>query len=94
MREVAKVSKGGEFTSRPHTFTPSTISRRRWLSGHCENAAIARPAGGYRRVRLEIAKVFASFSPETAELLKGAEFRKADQLFDKELTIDLGGVRQ
>jgi hypothetical protein len=43
---------------------------------------------------LEIANEFASFSPETAELLKGAEFRKADQLFDKELTIDLGGVRQ
>jgi glyoxylase-like metal-dependent hydrolase (beta-lactamase superfamily II) len=26
-------------------------------------------------------------------LLKGAEFRKADRIFDKELTIDLGGVR-
>ena len=29
----------------------------------------------------------------TAELLQGAEFRKADRFFDKELAIDLGGVR-
>ena len=41
---------------------------------------------------LQTATQFASFSPVTGELLQGAEFRKADQFFDKELTIDLGGV--
>jgi len=41
----------------------------------------------------DIAKRFAGFSPDTAELLKGAEFRKADAFFDKEQTVDLGGVR-
>jgi glyoxylase-like metal-dependent hydrolase (beta-lactamase superfamily II) len=42
---------------------------------------------------LEMAKTFSGFSPLTAELLQGAEFRKADMHFDKEHTVDLGGVR-
>jgi len=42
---------------------------------------------------LETAKRFSSQSPLNAELLQGAEFRKADISFDKEHTLDLGGVR-
>jgi len=42
---------------------------------------------------LALAKTFASRSPLTAELLKDAQFRKADILFDREYTLDLGGVR-
>jgi glyoxylase-like metal-dependent hydrolase (beta-lactamase superfamily II) len=42
---------------------------------------------------LETAKRFASFSPVTAELLAGAEFRRADMVFDAEQSVDLGGVR-
>ena len=42
---------------------------------------------------LEMAKTFSGFSPLNAELLQGAEFRKADTHFDKEHTVDLGGVR-
>ncbi len=41
---------------------------------------------------LEMAKRFAGFSPLHAELLQGAEFRKADVTFEKEHTLDLGGV--
>ena len=41
---------------------------------------------------LEMAKRFAGFSPLHAELLQGAEFRKADITFEKEHTLDLGGV--
>jgi glyoxylase-like metal-dependent hydrolase (beta-lactamase superfamily II) len=43
-------------------------------------------------VGLEMAKRFAAFSPLHAELLQGAEFRKADITFEKEHTLDLGGV--
>jgi glyoxylase-like metal-dependent hydrolase (beta-lactamase superfamily II) len=43
--------------------------------------------------KLETAKRFAGFSPAVGELLQGAEFRKADIVFDKEQVIDLGGVR-
>ena len=42
---------------------------------------------------LALAKTFASRSPLVADLLKEAQFRKADTLFDREHTIDLGGVR-
>ena len=42
---------------------------------------------------LALAKTFASRSPLVADLLKEAQFRKADILFDREHTIDLGGVR-
>ena len=36
---------------------------------------------------------FASRSPAMAEILKDASFRKADELFESEKTVDLGGVR-
>ena len=42
---------------------------------------------------LQTAKRFAGFSPGVGELLQGAEFRKADVVFDKEQVIDLGGAR-
>jgi glyoxylase-like metal-dependent hydrolase (beta-lactamase superfamily II) len=42
---------------------------------------------------LETAKRFSGFSPLNAELLAGAEFRKADIVFDQEHVLDLGGVR-
>ena len=41
---------------------------------------------------LQMAKTFAGFSPLNAELLQGAEFRKADTTFDKEHSVDLGGA--
>lgn len=40
---------------------------------------------------LEMAKSFSKISPLHAELLQGAQFRKATSLFDKEETVDLGG---
>jgi glyoxylase-like metal-dependent hydrolase (beta-lactamase superfamily II) len=40
---------------------------------------------------LDLANRFASFSPLNAELLKGAEFRKADITFTDEYLLDLGG---
>lgn len=42
---------------------------------------------------LQLAKTFSGRSPFIAELLKGAEFRAADEHFDREHTIDLGGVK-
>jgi glyoxylase-like metal-dependent hydrolase (beta-lactamase superfamily II) len=93
MREVAKVSKGGELYLASTHFHPE---HDLGAGGFPATAKMLRSRDQQADIDesgLEIAKVFASFSPETAELLKGAEFRKADQLFDKELTIDLGGVR-
>jgi glyoxylase-like metal-dependent hydrolase (beta-lactamase superfamily II) len=42
---------------------------------------------------LQLAKIFASRSPVHADLLKDAEFRKADITFDREHGLDLGGLR-
>jgi len=42
---------------------------------------------------LELARNFATRSPLHAELLKGAEFRKADITFERDYDLDLGGVR-
>jgi len=39
------------------------------------------------------ANVFRSRSPAMAQLLEGAEFRKADVTFDDQYTLDLGGVK-
>lgn len=41
---------------------------------------------------LQLAKVFAARSPLHADLLKDADFRKPDIVFDKEYDLDLGGV--
>ena len=42
---------------------------------------------------LATAERFRGFGPANAELLQGAEFRKADISFDREHVLDLGGVR-
>jgi len=41
---------------------------------------------------MKLAQVFAARSPAIADLLTGAEFRKADVVFDKAYDLDLGGV--
>jgi glyoxylase-like metal-dependent hydrolase (beta-lactamase superfamily II) len=41
---------------------------------------------------LQLAKVFASRSELNAELLKDADYRKADITFDKDYDLDLGGL--
>jgi glyoxylase-like metal-dependent hydrolase (beta-lactamase superfamily II) len=43
-------------------------------------------------VGLSLANVFAKRSEIHAELLKGAEFRKADITFEKDYDLDLGGI--
>jgi glyoxylase-like metal-dependent hydrolase (beta-lactamase superfamily II) len=42
---------------------------------------------------LRLAKIFASRSPVYSDLLKDADFRKADITFDRDYDLDLGGVR-
>jgi len=92
MREVAKVSTNTELylvTTHVHpehdlgagAFPPAT----KMIRSKDQIDEIA--ASG-----LEMAKRFAGISPLHAELLQGAEFRKADITFEKEHTLDLGGV--
>ena len=41
---------------------------------------------------LQLARIFAARSPVHAELLKDAEFRKADVVFERDYDLDLGGM--
>jgi glyoxylase-like metal-dependent hydrolase (beta-lactamase superfamily II) len=93
LREVAKVSRNTDLflvTTHVHPehdlgaggFPPHT----RMIRSRDQVDEIA--ASG-----LEMATRFAGFSPLHAELLQGAEFRKADVTFEKEHVVDLGGVR-
>src|SRR5262245_13962927 len=93
MREVAKVKKGGDlYLAVTHVHPEHDLG----AGGFPANTKMIRSRDQVAEIDesgLETAKRFASFSADTADLLKGAEFRKADQVFDKEQTIDLGGAR-
>ena len=93
MREVAKVKKGGDLYLAVTHFHPEHDLGAGGFPAATKMLRSRDQVADIDEFGLETAKRFASFSPDTAELLKGAEFRKADQLFDKELTIDLGGAR-
>src|SRR5262245_13938487 len=93
LREVAKISKNSDLALATTHFHPEHD-----LGAHAfpANTKMYRSRDQQAEIDesgLDTAKRFASFSPLTAELLQGAEFRKADVLFDKEQTLDLGGVR-
>jgi glyoxylase-like metal-dependent hydrolase (beta-lactamase superfamily II) len=93
MREVAKVRKGGDLYLAVTHFHPEHDLGAGGFPASAKMIRSRDQVADIDEFGLDTAKRFASFSPDTAELLKGAEFRKADQLFDKEQTIDLGGVR-
>jgi glyoxylase-like metal-dependent hydrolase (beta-lactamase superfamily II) len=93
LREVAKVSRNRELylaTTHVHpehdlgagAFPPET----KMLRSKAQQDEIADTG-------LDTARIFAGMSPLNAQLLNGVEFRKADISFDKEYSLDLGGVR-
>src|SRR4030095_16338121 len=93
LREVAKISKNSELY-----LATTHIHPEHDLGAHAFPAS-TRMVRSHDQVKeigadnLETAKRFAGFSPAVGELLQGAEFRKADIVFDKEHMLDLGGVR-
>jgi len=93
LREVAKVSRNAEMyiaTTHFHAehttgylaFPPSA----KYINSKVQEEDFAQ--GGAQQIG-----TFASRSPMTAEILKGATQRKADVTFDREHLLDLGGVR-
>jgi glyoxylase-like metal-dependent hydrolase (beta-lactamase superfamily II) len=93
MREVVKVRKGGDLYLAVTHFHPEHDLGAGGFPANTKMVRSRDQQADIDEFGLETSKRFASFSPDTAELLKGAEFRKADQFFDKELTLDLGGAR-
>jgi len=91
LREVNKVSKNAEiYIVATHFHSEHTLGE----SAFPANAKVIRS----RALQAEIDEFgvqpnFATRSAANAELMKDATFRKADEFFDAEKTIDLGGVR-
>jgi glyoxylase-like metal-dependent hydrolase (beta-lactamase superfamily II) len=93
LREVAKISKNGELY-----LATTHIHPEHDLGAHAfpANTKMVRSNDQVQEIaadNLQTAKRFAGFSPAVGELLQGADFRKADIVFDRDQNIDLGGVR-
>ena len=93
LREVAKVSKNTElYIASTHYHAEHTTgyvafpASAKYINSKVQEAEFAE--GGAQQI-----KVFSGRSPATAEILKDATGRKADITFDRDYTLDLGGVR-
>lgn len=93
LREVAKVSRNAEiYIASTHFHAEHTTgyvafpATAKYVNSTVQEAEFAE--GGMAQV-----KAFSGRSPATAEILKDAAGRKADITFDREYTLDLGGVR-
>jgi glyoxylase-like metal-dependent hydrolase (beta-lactamase superfamily II) len=92
MREMRKVSKNERITYTTHFHPEHDLG----ASAFPAETKMIRSRDQQKDIDefgLELAKTFSSRSPAMADLLKGAQFRKADIFFDREHELDLGGVR-
>jgi len=93
LREVAKVSKNAElYIASTHFHAEHTTGylafppEATYVNSNVQEAEFE--AGGAQQI-----KAFSGRSPATAEILRDATGRKAAITFDREYTLDLGGVR-
>jgi glyoxylase-like metal-dependent hydrolase (beta-lactamase superfamily II) len=93
MREVGKVSTNSELYLATTHFHPEHDLGAQGFPPNTKMLRSRDQQADIDEFGLEMAKTFSGFSPLNAELLQGAEFRKADTHFDKEHSVDLGGVR-
>jgi glyoxylase-like metal-dependent hydrolase (beta-lactamase superfamily II) len=93
LRETKKVTKNGElYLATTHIHPEHDLGAQAFPP----NTKMVRSSDQVKEIaadNLQTAKRFAGFSPAAGELLQGAEFRKADIVFDQERVLDLGGVR-
>ena len=94
MRESAKVSRNRELYLVTTHFHPEHTTGE---AGLPSTAKLIRPKAQQQDVDemgMEWVKIFSGRSPVVADVLKGfTSFRKPDELFDSEKTLDLGGVK-
>jgi glyoxylase-like metal-dependent hydrolase (beta-lactamase superfamily II) len=93
LREVAKVSRNTE------VFIASTHFHAEHTTGYLAFPATAKYVNSraqeqeFEEGGLQMVAMFSKRSPATAEILAGTTRRVADITFDREYTLDLGGVR-
>jgi glyoxylase-like metal-dependent hydrolase (beta-lactamase superfamily II) len=93
MREVQKVSKNSELYLATTHFHPEHDLGASAFPAHTKMIRSRDQQKDIDEFGLELAKTFSGRSPAMADLLKGAEFRKADLFFERERQLDLGGLR-
>jgi glyoxylase-like metal-dependent hydrolase (beta-lactamase superfamily II) len=93
LREVGKISRNAElYVATTHFHAEHTTgylafpATAKYVNSSVQEAEFAQ--GGAQQIQ-----AFSGRSPVTAELLKDAAGRKADITFDRDYTLDLGGVR-
>ena len=92
-REMQKVSKTPELYLATTHFHPEHDLGAGGFPPHTKMIRSKAQIAEIEASGLETAVRFSGFSPLHAELLAGAEFRRADITFDQEHILDLGGVR-
>ena len=91
VKEVAKVSQNADlYIVATHFHSEHTLGEAAFPAG----AKLIRARAQQQDIdEFGIQPNFATRSPAMAELMKDAQFRRADEFFDAEKTLDLGGVR-
>jgi glyoxylase-like metal-dependent hydrolase (beta-lactamase superfamily II) len=93
VREVGKVSKGPELYLATTHFHPEHDLGAMAFPAHTKLLRSTDQQKDIEEFGLQLARTFAQRGPAVADLLKDAEFRKADTIFEREQVIDLGGVK-
>ncbi|HEY7238793.1 MAG TPA: MBL fold metallo-hydrolase [Burkholderiales bacterium] len=94
MRETAKVSRNRELYLVTTHFHPEHTTGEAGLPPTARLVRARAQQQDVDEMGMEWVKIFAGRSPAVADLLKGfTSFRKSDELFDSEKTLDLGGVK-
>jgi len=94
MRETAKVSRNRELYLVTTHFHPEHTTGEAGLPPTAKLVRARAQQQDVDEMGMEWVKIFSGRSPVVADVLKGfTSFRKPDELFDSEKTLDLGGVK-
>ena len=93
LREVAKVSKNADLYLVTTHFHPEHAAGSSAFPASAKFVVSRVQQKEIDELGLDLNARFAGFSPAAGELLKDVKFRRPDVLFDREYTVDLGGVR-
>ena len=93
LKEVAKVSKNTELYIASTHFHPEHTTGYLAFPPTAKYVNSTTQEKEFEDTGMQMVKTFSGRSPLTAELLKDAGRRPADITFDREYTLDLGGVR-